>query len=665
MTENEINFRCSHCTSVVSASASMIGQQIYCKACYHLVVVPPQSSRPLNEADPSLVYLVDLVPTDVRDAAHRFEYYNYPCPLCHSLLAVREEELGQTMECPECGTQVPLPKTLERSKQQTTLDRPQTTLTSTETNVYGIDGTGIDYVLLDGKGKQVEFAAPDSAASSRANEIGIYCPLCETLQYIDRAMVGKKRRCPECEREFMIYPRYTIPKKEQEQFSTVSFEGSAVYGVAGDISTSSANRAVILEPAKDPNLTEVVCKLCGTLMYAPLSEIGSKKRCPDCFSETVVRAKSAERKLMEERIQPQVKEAYGVGTNEAPQVSSQWGIRKYGKENRTEAIPVPVSPPIIEEPPQTAPNLGRTNPATGRSATASSPKELDRENVHPSTTKKKKTKPQEVLAGGVTAKRVGDQVVLVAPRPPEYAMINGIFTPLTGLELWARVMAITFLNSVVLGLLVLVVFPLFQQISAEGGGIGGIGQAMILVPIVALTSFTAACSLRLMGLYVMAIFMATSTGAGPIQEWPEEDFVGGMIQTIWLVGIMLLGAIPSLGMVYLLKEPSPLLLTGGCVLSFIFFFPIFFLSSLHSNGMIVTGTILMSLLRCLGNWLAYYLMSIVLVGIPATFWLSRPVDAIYGLVGVIFLACCPLFNALLLGRLAWIIADDLKYRDDD
>ena len=81
--------------------------------------------------------------------------------------------------------------------------------------------------------------------------------------------------------------------------------------------------------------------------------------------------------------------------------------------------------------------------------------------------------------------------------------------------------------------------------------------------------------------------------------------------------------------------------------------------------MIITGPMIMSLFRCFGTWLAYYILCLLLVGIPTAGWLCLPPGPMFGLVGLPVLAFCPLFFCLLLGRLAWVIADDVKYRDEE
>lgn len=706
MVDKVICFRCSYCTSQVEAPAAKTGQKMRCPACYHELTVPAKSSAPLTDVDPSMLYAVDVVPTDVRSAPQRFQYYDFQCPVCRSSLALNKEDIGKDYECPECGTVTFVPESVLQQKQKSPFEEKPQELSSAK-DLYGLDISGIKGVFLDGKGQKIDPTGTDQRpVGPSAGQFSVYCPLCETLQYVTRDKIGTRVRCPECERDFMVFAPADKEKKPNSA-ATLSFEGSDVYGISGDggpmpgiasnipgqaDSTSpKVQSAKIRDLEKDPNLVPVVCKLCGTRMYVSVSMIGKTKKCPDCDTETLVQAPviAPEQNVL---IQPSVSEndVYGIEESQAPSVYNVEPFverQKYTvpgsiptvgaagfttsstSHSRTESFsPGSENHPIASarQPYQGAPAFPR---GTGdgindelRQVTV--PQVSDAEKPKAKAKKKvKKNEPSEVLEGGVTARRVGDNVILVAPRPPRPAMWVKLFRPLFCIDVCTRIILVGCLCAVFLALIGYLFLPLLhtKQNAIDTKGV----FAILLVPMAACTVATFACWARLFAVMFLSLFMSASTSSIPIQEWNEDDFLGGIVQAGFLILIVVLAAIPGILMLTLVKNIPTVILLLPAILIFLALFPFMLLSSLQSDGIPFTGAVFLSLFRCCVSWFFFYLWSVLFVGIPIFLWYLCPLSTPFVIVGVVVLSWINMIYPVLIGRLGWVIADDLKYSDMD
>ena len=277
-----IRFRCVRCQYPLKIDSGAAGKKLHCPVCYHELTVPVEST--VKAVDPLQLYAADEKPVDVREMRHRREFASLRCKVCLTNIAVRKEQIGSEVICPDCGTKTVVPPEIARQVDAAvndTLDKIMLGLGDDSTkNVYGV---------RDGN------SAPLEDWTSR---FPVYCRLCTTMMYATEEQIGSELLCPDC------HTTTAVPPKPQRNSAApplpVSFEGSSTFGI------ETANLAEPLVP--------VVCGLCGTRMYAGESQIGGFKTCPDCERQTEIKPV-----LKKELVQPEIAGGeYGVNAAAPP-----------------------------------------------------------------------------------------------------------------------------------------------------------------------------------------------------------------------------------------------------------------------------------------------------------------------------------------------------------
>ena len=310
-TPEYIRFRCTRCTHALKVKARFSGRKVYCPACYQELTVPNESDPDRRTASPGQLYGVDALPRDTRQMADRFAFAEVDCPLCGTKIAVRESDVGTTVECPDCGTMVAVTREKLSAKNDYfarlhAQSAPVDPAAKTQIDPNGVYGVDANY-------QPPERQAAENVPPEK-KKFPVHCPLCDTLQYADKSQIGTKFRCPDCETEFTVRAPLE-PKSPKPATGTLNFEGGTVYGIAPQSRTllsDADRRALESDPAENPNLLAVVCRLCGTLMYAPKEEVGQRKKCPDCGTETLIEEPNAEKKVADEVIEPTFSGGYAV-----------------------------------------------------------------------------------------------------------------------------------------------------------------------------------------------------------------------------------------------------------------------------------------------------------------------------------------------------------------
>ena len=277
-----IRFRCIRCQHPLKVDVGAVGRRLHCPVCYHELTVPAEST--VKAVDPSQLYATDEKPVDVREMRHRREFASLRCKVCLTNIAVRKEQIGSEVVCPDCGTQTVVPPEIAQQVDAVvndTLDKIMLGL--------GDDSAKDVYGVRDGN------SAPLEDWTSR---FPVYCRLCTTMMYATEEQIGSELICPDC------HTTTVVPPKPQRHPSAppvpVSFEGSSAFG---------------LETAKPAEpLIPIVCGLCGTRMYAGESQIGGFKTCPDCGRQTEIKPVP-----QKELVQPEIAGGeYGVSSAEPP-----------------------------------------------------------------------------------------------------------------------------------------------------------------------------------------------------------------------------------------------------------------------------------------------------------------------------------------------------------
>jgi len=259
-----IEFRCLQCQHPQTVDESKIGQQVYCRVCYYKLTVPAESTvKPIEDIQPSELYALDTTPTDIQKMQERREeLISFPCNLCQTLIGVRKEQVGETLLCPECGTTLIVPKlvaTIAETRRQDKLNK-----------MWALHSRKETYSLSSKTG------VPANPANDGPKQFRVPCQLCGTAMFATEEQIGTFLTCHDCGTKTEVLP----PQKEIETppVPATSFEGSTTYNIATASSVWTQERFV-----------PVVCKHCGTRMYATESEIGEFKTCPDCGRQTEIK----------------------------------------------------------------------------------------------------------------------------------------------------------------------------------------------------------------------------------------------------------------------------------------------------------------------------------------------------------------------------------------
>ena len=791
-----VRFRCSRCTRSLKVKAGMAGRKLYCPACFQELTVPTESEAPRTSADPSRLYGVDAAPRDVRQMSDRFEYAGVNCPLCGTKIAVLPKDVGTQVECPDCGTMVSVTEEIlkERKKTLSELNRsdapidPNAKREIDPSQIYGVSLSDTPSDLVDALGHKIDpnDNRPKFRSVVHENRFAVYCPLCATMQYVRVDQVGETIICPDCERPFPIYKPVELEPKAHST-GAINFEGGTSYGLAGEIppggaslNASSSEAARFYDPSADPNLIPVVCKLCGTLMHAPKSMIGQKKKCPDCETETLIAEPKQEKTVNDERIEPVFTGGYGVEEPPKPeerfrheskyllgQVKTpieqrlererlkKLGVKFVEEESDAETrrlrelaerakqsapqraqpepfVPepspnrpladavarkakrpasVPPIPPRVPSavPPQNTPQKSSQNTlqnAPQKTPSAPLPRVPNRPLTREEKTlerlsalersvqggfgstgpvpgapselpqirsfKRRKGKSKRKSAGrdprnndfnGLVAKLDRDgNVILTIPHPPSVTMGTGLFAPLKEGLFWSQWGIPLVFGILALGVYYFLIAPFWNL--AQGGGFGvSHGAAMILVSAICLFALLTAFWFRSVALDFFSTFFALTGGGKKVEEWMEEDLVGGLLLGGRLALIAALALGPTLAAMQFFCENSPyiMLATLG---AFTFFFPIVFLSTMQSDLPVLplTRNVFSSFFHCFGSWFFFYCWSALLIFLPlyGISLLERGwIPFTLLLVAVTLL---PPIIAVLLGRLGWVIEDAARGR---
>ncbi len=279
--EVTIPFHCRLCGTLLRGTLADVGRKLTCPDCGTKTVVPPQkkidAKAVVGAAAMADLGEYGLCEPNVGVAS------DIPviCSLCSSRLMARADQVGMTIQCPDCGT-------------ETVVAAPAHTETGAVMGALSEKGraTGKNYGV---SGPQADTAA---ALVTRA-EVRLECPACG--RDVTASTRGGKRNvpCPDCGTAIPV-PEQTVP-------------------------------ASAAPPPPAETLVEKVvhigvdCPRCGTRIHATDRQVGKKVRCPDCDTPITVPPPKASAKAEEQIVRDG--EEYGVGA--PPEVVSQ--VPKIGR----------------------------------------------------------------------------------------------------------------------------------------------------------------------------------------------------------------------------------------------------------------------------------------------------------------------------------------------
>lgn len=121
--KREFSFVCRLCSSRIYARPEQVGQQVECPDCHTVNTVTrpapkaPPKKLPVDDSDPYRLKPVEE--TMARpEPAQQVRQFRVTCSLCHALLYFRTDQIGTIKKCPDCQTELRVPKP------QKTLSKP-------------------------------------------------------------------------------------------------------------------------------------------------------------------------------------------------------------------------------------------------------------------------------------------------------------------------------------------------------------------------------------------------------------------------------------------------------------------------------------------------------------------------------------------------------------
>jgi DNA-directed RNA polymerase subunit RPC12/RpoP len=635
---------------------------------------------------------------------------HFRCIRCQHTVDVSENMIGRKIYCPVCYFALTVPAT-------------STVKPVDESQLYTADSVPVDVREME----------------DRKQFVSLRCPVCSTNIAVTKEQIGTEIICPECETKVLV-PESIEEKvnrsldewlRDNRTWDKRTPKERARDGLMWDeqqITPHQSDKETYT--LRDGNNSvpqyqtiRVYCKLCGTMMYASDSQIGTELTCPDCETKTIVPARSKP-----VPIPPPLPSTFEGGMTFRlagtipppitglliPVVCSLCGTRMYAGENeiggfktcpdcgrQTEIKAVPKSEriqPVISPDGGYGVNQSEVQEKRPVFRTLTDYRRvegsLDKELYDAKEPKSKKSnslKPptppvlydpdhssllepdidSETLRERRDAKQSDsdhdpDIIKIVKRTPlPKYPFLNRILVPFSDTSLWGRLIVVSLLC--VAGILVGTQLPaifgvptLFVVLSAPIG-------------IVILT-----LGLTLLANTAHSLFLWTTVGNDlpEREDWLEYRLLESSSFAVWLALLTILAATPGyllLSHVMVLPEwtlelsvrlavVSVLLLIG----SFILIFPVFFLSSMESGSyfIVLSKETCRSLINHTGIWLRFYFISFLLFALFCSIILLISIVIHHLLTGISLLipvwALFSLLYARFLGRLGWALEESTR-----
>ena len=179
-----LRFSCPRCLLRLKARPEAAGSRCLCPRCQFFFEVPRKSRSSSVEAYP-------LRQSDAPPAARQVQVL-VVCPACHTRMYGALDQVGQSIECPDCGTPTVVPP-------------PSPDAAKKKFRSAAEVG---DYQLST----EAERTAEKTPAAE-ARYIPVVCPVCNTRMHASIDQVGEKMTCPDCGTESIVPPAPSPPHK--------------------------------------------------------------------------------------------------------------------------------------------------------------------------------------------------------------------------------------------------------------------------------------------------------------------------------------------------------------------------------------------------------------------------------------------------------------------
>ena len=240
-----ICFACPHCTSRLAAPLRLAERKLRCPYCYHVLTVPKESSPSRRGEE------YQLAESSSGEPGEQPRYITVVCPVCATRVYGTEDQLGQQMPCPDCGTVLTIQRPATRAAEQ----RPAPV-------------TAEEYPVYQGEGQP-----PLTSREVYQRYIPVVCPVCATRLMATEDQVGQELVCPDCQTATRVPPPKTPGPEELEKPRQAE-----TYELAeGEIRS-----------AQHEQFIPIVCGVCHTRLHATAQQVGREIICPDCSTRLIV-----------------------------------------------------------------------------------------------------------------------------------------------------------------------------------------------------------------------------------------------------------------------------------------------------------------------------------------------------------------------------------------
>ena len=534
-----------------------------------------------------------------------------------------------------------------------------------------------------------------------------HCPRCRTDISVTKADVGKRVTCPDCDTEVVVpdyldfdtetdYERqfFNKSKKERdEKYSPirnpnrigVSLNGNNVYTLRDPNDTSSSK-------VDEETYYPVRCRVCETLISVPGAMLGKSVVCPDCGTENVVTdALKRQQDALDVKFQPRDRGVYSIG--EIPDQPMMVFQRQNGKTVIIDPTKKTIAPTFtstgINSRDAGNPKDNETViDATNYNSPSKEPFQHSRIGLFASKSRKHSPhlglierwneKRRKILEEREDASKFLPPLVLrlkegervwALPSPPKRApLFNKTFRAVFSEEIWTRGAFLFLMIGLLVCLTTLWIIPVTEKPLMRWDFETGLEKATLIglfgVGIPAIFALA-----TLLEIYFVSVYNAGNCGASRVVEWQTEDVFGYLGKGIWFLGMLLFSFAPGaiIAATCFNIEAVPLLKSAVFWGSFWALFPVFWLSTSQTDWLIcpVSWSVFSSFFSKFHVWIQFYLFSFIFFYVPSVLWGAMAWDNVFFYVSPFVIVLAAMFYGLFLGRLSWILEDEIRNMEYD
>ncbi len=558
-------------------------------------------------------------------------YRSFRCPVCRTDLYVTQDQVGTTIECPDCDSEVVVPSYLDfetetdYERQNYNAEKQQRDLLYSPIRNPNREGIPTNESnLYDVAAPKTSMESDAESAQNEALYIPIRCRVCETFMQVPRELLGKEVECPDCGTKTVV----TDALLNQQRSIEVKFQPrkQEAYEVG----------AVPDAPAEWFQLND------GRMLKVNRE---SKEIAPEWKPKDRHFDPSAKRKRRSEVDKiPTAATALEQAFQIAPRSKMAEDYERQAKEK------------LLRE--ENARGIERAFVAIKRFLRLRS--------------SKLSANPESCLPPLVLRMKNGEYVWTKASPPMKRPLFNGTFRPLFSEELIAHVIAMAIILLLVAFFLIYLMFPVMEAAKNPRDAVSRLELLVywILTPpcFCFITGF--------IGLTFWSVFHAGYEGASIVPYWRSESVLAMLGYGLWFTLTLLTtgatGALLAGATIRLWDDPTstltPTLVASAITTCFFwFFFPIVWLSTIQSEMFFapITKRIVSSFATQKARWAQLYIFEATFFVAPTFVWTSTAgTNLFWFLIPVVvpyFVAVC----GLLLGRMAWILDDETASAEFD